>query len=222
MSEGHDPASALAEAQARVRFLEGLVEDLLGPLPDVPAEARELMLDVARPPLRAAYWQSGPWQCLRIEERTQGYERPGVFKDQGGRPRLRQSNAVERWMRWGEGIMEAFQVEPIPRDRPVRVVFLPGAVWTFMAWREVDRHGQLHPQDPDNAVKPSLDFAQTEPFDRKSDPRSFGAFVNDTQVVDLLVYRISQAGAPLVDRQAITRARSLERRRKRIPAGDPD
>lgn len=201
----------LAEAKARIQALEGIVGDLLGPDPDIPEGADVRRLDVARPPLVAAYWQQGPWRCLRVEEPTVGYDRPSIFLIEG-KVRVRQVNAVERWMRWGAKILEAFEVEPVPADRQVRVVFLPGLVWTFLAWREVERIGVLHHQDPDNAVKPTLDFAQTAQAGKS--PRPFGAFVNDTQVVDLMVYRIPQAGAAAVDRQAITRARSRDKKKQ--------
>ena len=201
----------LADAKARIAMLEEVVEDLLGPDPDVPDWADRRSLDVARPPLTAAFWKKGPWSCLRIEERTVGYDRPSVFL-LNGKVRVRQANVVERWMRWINGLMDAFEVEPIPEGHKVRVIFVPGQVWTFMAWREVERSGNLHPQDPDNLVKPILDGCQTRPYSAK-DPRRYGAFLNDTQIVDLMIYRIPQAGAAAVNRQAITRARSAEKKR---------
>jgi hypothetical protein len=92
-----------------------------------------------------------------------------------------------------------------------------------MAWCPVPHRAEnkLHPMDADNAAKPTLDSAQV-PKPPKGDgeqvskPRKdlpqTGAYFNDTQVVDLLVYRLPQQGAPPVDRIALHRKRSATRK----------
>ena len=108
------------------------------------------------------------------------------------------------------------------------MVFFPGLVYTFVAWRNVDHREEklLHPMDCDNASKGTTDpLMVPKPTKETDDPDApapkkpkpvvipvNGAYRDDTQVVDLLVFRLPQTGKPPVDRLALYKKRSATRK----------
>lgn len=167
---------------------------------------------VARPSIQGAFWQDGPWKCLRLEERTVGHHRESAFiRADTGRPALRFHPDTEKWMKWVAGI--ASELGLAPTERQVRVVVFPGLAYTFIAWTEVDARpvADLHPMDPDNAVKPILDALQSV---MAGEDRRTGAYRNDTQVVDLLVYRLPSDQRAPIDRLALSRELKATRKKR--------
>ncbi len=225
----------IAEQNQQIKALQDEAEAyktgflaLTGPGHTPPDHAISGTYNVAKPALRASYWQDGPWHCLRVEERTVGYYRPTAFYNKTiGRAALRQNPVTEQWMLWIHKIAVEIGIKPL--EGSVRMLVFPGLRYTLLAWREVDERpaALLHPMDCDNACKPSLDSLQagkppkvpkpkksaksTAPIVTPDDPPRAGAFVNDTQVVDLLVYRLMQNGLPAVDRLELHRTRSKKR-----------
>ena len=207
-------------------YHDGLT-DLLGP-GHLPPEGVELQsLNVAKPAIQAAYWTDGPWHCLRIEERTVGHNRPRAwFNKATGRPQLRNDPSTEQWMQWVQKILRELGVMPL--SGAVRLVFFPGLVYTFVSWRNVDHREEklLHPMDCDNASKATTDPLMVpkppkepgptdKPAPKKVKPvvtPTTGAYFDDAQVVDLLVFRLPQQGKPRVDRLALHKKRSATRK----------
>jgi len=197
----------------KIGCLEGRIRDVEGPDPTPPPDAPLRVFNVAHPPILGFYWEDGPWRCLRVEERTRGFMRPIPYISASGRPLLRQNRDTDAWMTWMAKIANRIGIEPI--NGSIRLVFRPGVSWTFTAWREVDLrdHALLHPQDPDNAVKPTIDALQ---YNYLRDNEGTGAFFNDTQIVDLLIFRQEQDTKPLVDRIAVTSERRRKLKAKRL------
>lgn len=214
----------LTPEQKRVRrLIEDLVKenqaykqafkDLAGPDSIPPSDTPLRSFSVARPPILGYYWQDGPWHCLRLEERTVGHNRP-VPWIRNGAPALRQNRETEAWMAWLAKIAHQLGLEPLKGC--IRFVFHPGLAYTYMAWRQVpDRPEELlHPMDPDNAVKPATDALQCNYLKLETE-KPAGAYFNDTQVVDLLIFRFPQSGAPPVNRTKIKKERRQALRRNR-------
>jgi len=203
---------------------------LVGPGHTPPPGAINGKFNVAKPAIQAAYWLDGDWQCLRIEERTVGYIRPkAYFNTSINQPALRQDPITEGWMQWIHKLAVAMGIKPL--EGSVRMIVFPGLRYTFLAWCPVPPRptNLLHPMDCDNAAKPSLDSLQAgnppkppkkkpskakapvpEPPAHTMEPLA-GAFFNDTQVVDLCVYRLPQEGKPAVNRMELHRERSKKR-----------
>lgn len=201
----------LEEARAALARANGDLEFFVGPGHTPPVGVEEQTWTVARPPIKGFFWEVGPWKCLRLAERTVGHHRESAYLRQDtGRPALRFHPETEKWMKWITGIFAELRL--VPTTNQVRVIFFPGLSYTFMAWREVEERlvVDLHPMDPDNAFKPIADAAQSISLGKD---REFGAWRNDTQIVDLLVYRLPQDDRAPVDRLALSR----ELRAKRKP-----
>jgi len=195
---------ALAKAQEDLQFF-------VGPGHVPPAGVPEQTWNVARPPIRGFFWESGPWKCLRLEERTVGHHRESAYiRADTGKAAVRFHPETEKWMKWVTGIFAELKMTPTTNQ--VRVIFFPGLSYTFMAWREVGNRfmEDLHPQDPDNAFKPIADAAQSISLGKD---REFGAWRNDTQIVDLLVYRLPHDERAPIDRLALSRERKATRKR---------
>jgi hypothetical protein len=209
---------ALEEAGREIRALRYALKCLTGPGHVPPSGATTFMSNVARPAIKVSYWEDEPWTCLRLEERTIGHHREEAYTHPAtGRPALRFNPETEKWMRWTRGIAQELKI--IPAAGHIREVFFPGLVYTFMAWMDVpDRPVQLlHPMDNDNLVKATLDAHQTAPY--KGEMVEYGVYQNDTQVVDLLIYRLPQDGAPPVDRITLgMEARKARKARKAAKA----
>lgn len=217
--------ATLSPDQKRVRrLIEDLVkenqafkqafQDLVGPESTPPPNTPIRSFSVARPPILGFYWQSGPWHCLRLEERTQGHIRP-IPWIRNGKPTLRQNRETESWMAWVAKI--AIQLDLEPLTGCIRFVFHPGLAFTYMAWRQVpDRPDELlHPMDPDNAVKPTTDALQLN-YLKLDTEKPAGAYFNDTQVVDLLVFRFPQTGTPPVNRAQVKKERRQALKKSRL------
>jgi len=208
--------------EAHLKLYHDGLMDLLGPGHVPPETAVTKALNIAKPAITASYWTDGPWHCLRIDERTIGHNRPRAwFNKAAGYPQLRQDAATEQWMGWVEKILAHFNVRPL--EGSVRVVFFPGLVYTFTAWRKVDDRqvSLLHPMDPDNSAKALLDAAMVPkpakesetPSKKKHKPKPLtGAYYDDAQIVDLLVFRLPQEGKPAVDRITLHKERSAIRK----------
>lgn len=196
-------AEDLAAAQAELTMFIGPGHF---PPPHVPMQ----VWNVARPPIQGAFWVDGPWKCLRLEERTVGHHRESAYiRQDTGRPALRFHPDTEKWMKWVAGI--AKELGLTPTENQVRAIAFPGLAYTFLAWMEVAPRParDLHPMDPDNAVKPILDALQSI---LAGEDRGTGAYKNDTQVVDLLVYRLPSEERAPIDRLALSRELKANRK----------
>lgn len=214
-------------------YHDGL-SDLVGPGHIPPTKIKMQSLKVARPAIQAAYWTDGPWHCLRIEERTVGHERPRAwFNSATGRPDIRNAPVTEQWMTWVQKILKELRVKPLKGS--VRLVFFPGLAYTFTAWRKVDQRDEkrLHPMDPDNSSKSTTDALMVPKPEKPKKPNEdetplkiqklvapkkvilSGAYFDDAQIVDLLVFRLPQDGAPPVDRITIRKTRKAKAKKKK-------
>lgn len=209
-----EAAALTEEMQALREGFRDQIHALVGGSHVPPPGARSWTSAVARPSIKVSCWKDGEWQCLRLEERTVGHNRERAFiSPVTKRPALRSDPTSLKWMKWVQGIAAEAGFSPL--DGKVRVVFFPGLAYTFIAWRPVpDRDASLlHPMDPDNACKTTIDGLQAAPF---MGPQSaYGAFFNDAQVVDLLVLRLPQDGQAPVDRLLIANERRRARRAKK-------
>jgi hypothetical protein len=186
--------------------LKNELVELQGPDPNPPPETPLQSFTVALPPILGFYWLDGPWHCLRLEERTRGFLRPIPWINAQGKAVLRQHRDTQAWMNWISKIALKLNLQPLVGS--IRLVFRPGLSNTFVAWRNVPERQPdlLHPMDPDNAVKPTIDALQNNFLRRDEEPFT-GAFFNDTQIVDLLVFRGEQEQKAMIDRIALTVAR---------------
>jgi len=125
-------------------------------------------------------------------------------------------------MTWLGGLCAEFKIAPIQGQ--IRLAVFPGLAYTFVAWREVQARDTalIHPMDADNVQKPTTDALQTHRGGRTTkesrdlEPEPYGAYINDTQVVDLLVFRLPQEGKAAHDRAEIRKVRVRKIRENRI------
>jgi hypothetical protein len=192
----HRVSRWLVDLEAAAIAMEETFPPVPDPVPPASAEVIQALVKRVRPPFTAEYWQTDGWRCLRLNTPTIRFIRNKVWVDAGGQRHQGLHQDTDKFMQWVRKAAKALGLRPT--SKPVRVYFLPGKVFTFVAWREdLAFRGDVHPADVDNLEKSVYD-ALTEFTDERTGER-FGAWSDDSQILSSLTERHGPEG-PLRER----------------------